>query len=74
MSTTDDDGVGLRPGAERPIETQVSLAAAAQLSEPCPHGKVQWRIDGELWHVKSLTRSHPFLVPCSAQLPLEAST
>lgn len=62
--------IGIREDAAAAGTTRVTPATAVQLEEHCTHGKVLWRIDGQLWHVRSITREQPFLVPCDQQLPL----
>jgi hypothetical protein len=66
--------VGIRAGADRAVATTVTPATAVLLEDRCVHGRVLWCIDGQYWHVRSVTRGHPFLVPCDTQLKLEAAT
>ena len=66
---SDRPDVRLRPDAGDPITTRVELTSATKLEERCHHGKVLWRIDGQLWHVVSVTREHPHLVPCDTRIP-----
>ena len=49
----------------RAITTTFTPATASRLESPCSHGRAAWRIDGQLWHVRTVERDQEFLVPCA---------
>ncbi|HVS11936.1 MAG TPA: hypothetical protein VMS76_18870 [Planctomycetota bacterium] len=57
--------IGIRLEASRSIETTFTPATASRLEGPCSHGRAAWRIDGQLWHVRTVERDQEFLVPCA---------
>lgn len=57
--------IGIRLEASRAITTTFTPATASRLEGPCSHGRAAWRIDGQLWHVRTVERDQEFLVPCA---------
>jgi hypothetical protein len=57
--------IGIRLEASRSINTSFTPATASRLDGPCLHGRAAWRIDGQLWHVRTVERDQEFLVPCA---------
>jgi hypothetical protein len=59
--------VGIRPGADRPIETAVKTTTAKRLARRCPHDRVAWQIGAQRWHQQSdLAGEENLLEPCGA--------
>lgn len=60
--------VGIRPGADRPIETDVKTITAKQLARKCAHDRVAWQIGAQRWHAKSnIAGEENLLEPCVAK-------
>lgn len=60
--------VGIRPDAETPVQTQVSMTTAKQLARRCAHGRLVWVIGGQRWHAKSdAAGEENVLEPCGGK-------
>jgi hypothetical protein len=60
--------VGIRPGADRPVETQVKTTTAKRLTRRCAHDRVAWQIGAQRWHAKSDTEGEENLLePCGGK-------
>jgi hypothetical protein len=62
-----DVDVGLRPEADRPVETRVRLVRARLSPNLCSHGLPLWAIDDEHWHVVAREREQPILMACEVR-------
>ena len=57
--------VGIRPDADRPVETTVKTTTARELERRCVHGRVAWLIGSTKWHRKSdVPGEENLLEPC----------